>query len=312
MNIKLILDSRMYKISPIEMRRRFKNLIMSLNEVSFLHSIIDIPLEFLIHTQFAEHETFCSAQIVLCGTLDDSQAAVSCEGNEEIATAAIECDCDKMIYDFVNALNIVSYGAFPFNGATILCNSHSCSVSGVLNYFCDFCELYGDIADFPKCELDFLSVWKWLGQQTHFFDGMSQSSIDRALNAYSHTFCNDSYSAFFYSMVSLEALYKLEYKNIQYQIRENSYKFLAPKYSKNKYKQLFNSIYNFRSQFLHGQLDFPSRQMINMSTDEMDTFDEKYMEEMRLVLAILISTFQKLIMHNLTSIKPLLKIAKSK
>lgn len=120
-------------------------------------------------------------------------------------------------------------------------------------------------------------IWEWFFDHTRSVDGISQSKVGRALNAYSYLF-HESLLGFnpedlFWALLGIEALYAEGALGIQSQVDKKTQLVLG---KRKEHKKIFGKMYSFRSRFIHGDLDFANREVLNL----MDEPVSKYLNEM--------------------------------
>ena len=147
-----------------------------------------------------------------------------------------------------------------------------------------------------------LDAWNWLTQFEDFAgDVFSSSQIGRALGALTRAIEPSVFedpSRLFWALMGVEALYVHGNAAILEQVREKTKVVLG---TPTAFKKRVNKMYDFRSRFVHGNLDFPNLVRSGSSFDS--PFDKALVESTSLALAILISTLQQLIKTNSKELK---------
>jgi len=146
----------------------------------------------------------------------------------------------------------------------------------------------------PKLQmLDLVQVWKWISKHNDFhLYGISSSQIGRALASFSHIFeysNRDEPMQLLWALIGIEALYVKGNMALIEQVREKAQKFLG---EQEAYKKKIGSMYDFRSRFVHGDLDFPS---IYTPFSDWEVFGEGLLESISLAVAVLTATLQEII-----------------
>lgn len=148
----------------------------------------------------------------------------------------------------------------------------------------------------PQIEsLKFSDVWSWLLKQQGFLMGFGSGKVVRALNALANIVSVDQQNFcmnLFWAMMGIEALYCIGNKDLSEQVREKSQIFLGEIES---YKKRLKQMYQFRSRFIHGDIDFPGPIVVCDGTDGLDKYYDELHESAGLAIAILVSTIQQLI-----------------
>jgi hypothetical protein len=62
-----------------------------------------------------------------------------------------------------------------------------------------------------------------------------------------------------------------------------------------KFKKEFNKLYEFRSRFIHGDLDFPGRYTLGDANPELEKYELAQEKTVSFAVAILIASFQEII-----------------
>ncbi|TAE54282.1 MAG: hypothetical protein EAZ89_06765 [Bacteroidetes bacterium] len=148
-------------------------------------------------------------------------------------------------------------------------------------------------------KLEAKKVWEWIRETPLILDTPANNSIERALNAYSHTFYSqyrERKNGLTWAMVAVEALYNQDGNNdVQRKIRENAEALLG---NIEWLKKMIDNMYNVRSKLFHGGL--PVNSIFALPTKQKNTNLE---ESMSLAVGLLIGTFQKLIIDNMHSLE---------
>lgn len=139
-------------------------------------------------------------------------------------------------------------------------------------------------------------VWNWLKQRKGFMQGMSTNAIERALSAFSYIYNSSSYEDLFYAMIGIEAIYVRNKEGILQQIKEKTKAIFGepPDYMKR-----LKHMYNVRSRFIHGELNFPLYYRTEIQTEEFLKFsDEEYWDSRNFAQAILVASIQQHILRD--------------
>lgn len=139
-------------------------------------------------------------------------------------------------------------------------------------------------------------VWNWLKKREGFMRGMSTNAIERALCALSYIYNSTSYEDLFYTMIGIEAIYVRNKEGILQQIKEKTKALFGepPDYMKR-----LKHMYNVRSRFIHGELNFPLSYRMEIQTKEFCKFsDEEYWDSRNFAQAILVASIQQHILRD--------------
>lgn len=149
-------------------------------------------------------------------------------------------------------------------------------------------------------------VWNWLKERKGFMQGMSTNAIERALNAFSYIYNSSSYEDLFYTMIGIEAIYVRNKEGILQQIKEKTKAIFGepPDYMKR-----LKHMYNVRSRFIHGELNFPIYYCTQIQTEEFLKFsDEEYWDSRNFAQAILVASIQQHVLLDKEEIEFELKV----
>jgi hypothetical protein len=150
-------------------------------------------------------------------------------------------------------------------------------------------------------ELPIKTTIDWLNNHWKAFETISSTKIQRALNAFSYLF-HDNIGDFapnnlFHALIGLEAIYVHGNSNIQDQVNQKSQLLLG---KRNDFKKIFSELYDYRSRYIHGQLNFTNKYFSNDFDDQtIDQFLNTY-NKSDFATAILIASIQKHIEMNKT------------
>lgn len=158
--------------------------------------------------------------------------------------------------------------------------------------------------NWPKLHLlGFQKVWDWYFRFEADVLELTSSSTGRALNALSHVFHDvlgkDSYADILWIMIGLEALYCQGNSNVLGQLNVKSALLLGKRVS---FKKEFNKMYDYRSRFVHGDLNFQNQYTYVDSSEKVDLHLDDFWSVRALALATFIATLQRLVMENWSSI----------
>lgn len=133
-------------------------------------------------------------------------------------------------------------------------------------------------------------VIEWYNEFNLHPDDLSKNKLHRAMNAFSHSFSalhEKDTSVLFWAMLGIEALLAEGSNNIINQIKVKASIILGePKQFKNK----LDKLYNYRSRFVHGDINFPAKFSSNY-----DNFKGEYWDYLSFANSILIALIRHLI-----------------
>lgn len=121
-------------------------------------------------------------------------------------------------------------------------------------------------------------------------DNNSKNKLHRAINSFSYQFSklleNDT-SILFWTMLGIEALLAEGSTNIIGQIKIKSSLILGEPI---EYKKKLDKLYNYRSRFVHGDINFPAK-----FSSDYDNFEKEYYDYLTFATSILLSLIRHLI-----------------
>ena len=151
--------------------------------------------------------------------------------------------------------------------------------------------------------LDTKTVWNWAVKHHGMLDGFHGSAMGRALNAFSRLFDRkDAYEPMqmLWALVGLEALYTTGKGDLLGQVREKSQVLLGQQES---HKKKISRMYDFRSRFVHGALDFPPLCMVGDARQEVARFDDDLLDAIAVAVAVLAGTIQQVIRNDWSGLR---------
>ncbi|WP_435791280.1 hypothetical protein [Clostridium sp.] len=153
----------------------------------------------------------------------------------------------------------------------------------------------------PKLQdMSIIDTWNWLLNHQGFLIGIGESRIERSLNAFTHIFNPKlNYELLFWAMLGIEAIYVHGEKDITSQIVEKTQAFLGAEIN---FKKVLKKMYKFRSRFIHGDSNHINYFAHNLDIDEIGVFEDEYNEALYMAHAILVATFQQLVLKGWSSV----------
>ncbi|NDI35092.1 hypothetical protein EPK97_09995 [Chengkuizengella sediminis] len=230
------------------------------------------------------------------------------DGKEELSTSSelftgLTVDhFIKRMYDFIICINIAKVGSIEVNYGLTFIDKEKYKITNMMISLLEEVYYFTKKTKWPLLEeLEIRSVWEWLGEKKGFLDGVGGTPIERALTALSYLFgssdeSNNEGMDLFYSMIGLEALYCSSNNGIKEQLIEKTQVFLG---TQNDYKKLFKRMYDYRSKFIHGSLNFPGKYNIFDAAEEFEHYMSEYIDVILMAQSVLISTIQQLSKRNM-------------
>ncbi len=204
---------------------------------------------------------------------------------------------EKRIYDLVVATNIAKPGTLGVSQGIIVQDGYKTKTEKMVSHSLREALILATAIGWPTLqELEIAKVWRWLADQQDFLDGYGENPLSRALGALTYLF-DEKFdldpALLLWALVGVEALYVRGQSGLIEQVREKTKTFLgAPKAFKKKLQRM----YDFRSRFVHGDLNFPGRHSLR-ETQEME-YVRELNEAISLAIAILIASFQELVVRD--------------
>ena len=216
---------------------------------------------------------------------------------ELAAHDVVTSDLSVAVADIALAAAIATAGAFEIQERLGFCNSRYIrSASGCTSNSswaaATASELgWPRLAD-PKVE----HVWNWLRRLPGFGEGAPRGPAGRAVSALSQLFGEASAQTpvvgLVWALVGLEALFGNGTMGLKRQLMEKSEVLLGPRTA---FKKRFDRIYDFRSRFVHGDIDFPLEYRSTEEIDEFERYADESVDAMLLAQAMLIAAVQRLV-----------------
>jgi hypothetical protein len=225
----------------------------------------------------------------------------NCFNREESISAhysTIINDVTKCVKDMFFVLNLASLGKMESGSFVVYCKGYQ---NNILNSF-DYWDITTAVdytlktqwPDFGK--MDFLKAWKWLNKKEWFITGFGGGNMGRAILGLMHSIeIEDGPSQLFWILLSIEALYTKGKGNLLEQVREKSQAFLG---GNQNYNKLINRMYEQRSRFIHGDIDFPGPNFLCDAANYYEKYDAELYEAINCARAILIASLRKIITLN--------------
>lgn len=204
----------------------------------------------------------------------------------------------KRVYDLFVIANLARVGSLEIHDSCLVQDGKKEKKPFQLNVSeLRFALMFAQEIGWPKFhKLKIGRSWKWALQRPGFLEGFSNDATSRALNAFSHLFkLNDGPITLFWAIMGIEALYVRGREPKMEQVRERTQVLLGEQTS---FKKKISGMYNFRSSFIHGDLDFPGRNLLRDATSEVESHDSALNEATSLAIAVLTATLQVLISRN--------------
>jgi len=257
------------------------------NKPSVLHLQlnIDVPTEVPVKIENILKESL---------GIDDIYGTLS---HIDVNTFMLQDFFEKCIYDFVLAINLANPGSLPIKYGFISVDEQKVKDLKVMpNDVLFAAKQMATKITWPLIQnLDIRKTWEWLLTHKDFVGGSSQSPTERGINSFGNLFTTEYSVSLFWAIVGIEAFYTKGHGDLQNQVREKSELVLG---TQDSFKKAFNSMYNFRSRFVHGDLNYPGTMATVESISDTEGYYTELYNSTHFATAILTSTIQYLIAKN--------------
>ncbi|MBU0906421.1 MAG: hypothetical protein KKF57_14600 [Firmicutes bacterium] len=143
-------------------------------------------------------------------------------------------------------------------------------------------------------EIGIQDVWDWLIKRKDFLYGFSQTAVTRALINLGEISFSDPNMKLFRAVMGIEGLYTKGKSNLLEQVREKTQILLG---KQEQYKKLYSNMYDFRSKFIHGELNFPATVNIDFSKN-VESHSEDLKKATYFAILLLGASIQQLIIRD--------------
>jgi hypothetical protein len=213
--------------------------------------------------------------------------------------AITEAEFIKGIYDLIVVANIARVGSLEIDRGVIVGRDGQLSArtNAMSAYSLREASNFAASIGWPTLQrLDFAKVWNWAMKQEGFLKRFGGGPTGRAINAFTYSFeaIRTDPRKLFWALVGIEALY-VKGPSVMEQVREKVWLFLG---AQDSHKKKISQLYNFRSRFVHGDLDFPGMYFLHRATPSFDEYTDELHESVSLAEAILVATIQELVQRD--------------
>jgi len=215
----------------------------------------------------------------------------------------------KLIYEIILIANICMIGSIDYCDSVIMINNNYDNSKLDRIDVWSLQRAYEIILKYNwpvNNDLSFSEGWKWHENHLSYFDGFSINKTSRAINALSNIFtfnlhAQDFTNELLWAMVGIEALLTNGKGSILEQVKEKLV--ILFNNSTPHIKKIINKMYNYRSRFVHGDIDFQSFGYFFNAEERFRKYTDEQMEAVDISIAILVSTLQYIIKNNWSGIK---------
>lgn len=147
----------------------------------------------------------------------------------------------------------------------------------------------------PIKSYDLCDFYNWLTNHWQSFETRANNRLQRALNAFSYLFhdtlVHESDGDIFYSILGIEALFVVGKDGIQKQVDEKTQLLFG---RRQQFQKRFSQMYDFRSRYVHGQLDLTNKFHVDDNNEEsVDSHLRPLYENCCFAILILVASIQK-------------------
>lgn len=207
---------------------------------------------------------------------------------------------ERNIQDVFVAGNIANPGTLYMSNIVYRINENK-----IISKYCLYADMVYDSVLFcfkkkypPILNVGFFEVWNWLRKFKEYKRGYSANSVERSLNCLNALFQKKESEALFFAIMGIEALYLREDAHSMNQVIERSQLLLG---CTNEGKTLYGDMYNQRSKYIHGQLNFAFNGMFSNFIEEQRV--QRHIDGNRFAIGILISSIQHLCIQGRTELE---------
>lgn len=219
---------------------------------------------------------------------------VSIEENNKLLINII---FQKRIFDIVVTANLSQLGSLPVVKGILLQDEdeYSTGIKDIYSSNLYTASEYASKWGYPLLRnINFNSTWNWLTKQKDYLTGFSSSRTGRALSSFSYLLDKDYTNLLFRSIMGIEALYAKGTGSLQQQVREKSQVVLG---KQEGFKKVYTNMYNFRSRYIHGDLDFPTNHSLDMTNKTMN-YNKDIQDATYFAISMLGASLQELVIRD--------------
>ena len=225
---------------------------------------------------------------------------------QDCARALARSDFCKRISDLLVMANVGRIGSVELVRGDVVQDDER-QISGIPEmdgYALQRAAKIAEVTGWPQLRMMNTNVvWGWAAKRVSMFDGFDGTAMGRAICALSRIFehkTTDHPMQLLWALVGLEALYVRGKSELLQQVRDKSQTLLGQQAA---FKKRITSMYDFRSRFVHGDLDFPGLLLVGDSRDEVSRYDNDLYDAVSIATAVLVATIQEIIHRGWSGVK---------
>jgi hypothetical protein len=234
------------------------------------------------------------------GSVDPSELDVSREDFETMIQDTSLRDFSGVLTEILLAANIARPASIDFSASYLFIDGKF--IENGRGGPSDLRPAVDDAANrgWPNFEqVKIQTVMRWLEKVPGFRARQTESPLGRALAAASYLFWpswgQTDHLALVWALLGLEALYTRGNLGLQEQLASKTTAYLG---NRTSHKKDLSNMYNFRSRFIHGDLDFPYAYNEADGSPEYERFDTDRSASEKVAVALLFSTLQRMCLEN--------------
>jgi Apea-like HEPN len=245
----------------------------------------------------------CEVLVVSATVRLSSYDDLSWSGDESDTPAAMRVlarvEFCKHLSDLLVMANIARVGAIELHYSVVVQDNEALDVSEIPKmegYSVQQAAIAAEQLGWPRLvDLDIQTVWRWVTKHHQMMEGFDGTTMGRAIAAFSRLFEHktaDEPMQLLWALVGLEALYVTGKAELAQQLRERAQVLLGPQES---FKKKLTRMYDFRSRFVHGKLDFPGLCLFGEAREAVARYDHELLEAIAVAVALLAGTIQEVV-----------------
>jgi hypothetical protein len=214
---------------------------------------------------------------------------------QRIIAADLSKDVAGVLVETILAANIARLGSLHYSQVFRFANSEIKGVDKGIR------GVMGDVTDdlatrgWPTfTELSVQDVARWLYRIPGFNHRDTQTNLGRAMAAATYIITSQSSETtldLVWALLGLEALYAHGNFGLQQQLAEKTEAFLG---NRTTHKAAVSRMYDFRSRFLHGDIDLLYPHNVHQQASRYDRFQNQMFESENTAIAVLFATLQRM------------------
>ena len=234
----------------------------------------------------------------------DTPSDMSTESILDLVSEMLAFDLEKLAGQVILALTIARPGGIRIDSVLILVNGKQ--IEEVSLHPTDITEARIEAEEMhwpPLSEISFARTFRWLIAAKGMKEGLPVGPLGRALSALSYI-CGwepvrSPASDLMWCMIGLESLYTRGKQGLGEQLFDKTQSFLG---SVSEAKKAFKGLYDYRSRFVHGDLDFPLAYVACGRADMHWQFEDEAYEAALRATALLLATLQEMVRRSLVDL----------